>query len=84
MGFLNWLFGTGVKWSRSSNGNPMIIRRKRRITVFRSDGGWKYCIARIEQDDNPFYSEAFETKAAAKFEALAHVEGRESRYRPMY
>ncbi len=86
MGILNWLFGgaTGVKWSRSANGNPVIFRLNRCITVFRTDSGWKYCIATIDEDDNPYFSEVYETEVAAKFEALARLEGRESRYRPMY
>lgn len=86
MSILRWSFGIrgGVEWSLSLNGNPTIIRRGHRITVFPGDGGWKYCIAKLEKDDDPFYSEAYETEPAAKYEALADIEGRESRYKPMY
>lgn len=86
MGILNWLFGgsTGVKWSRSRNGNPVIFRLNRCVTVFRSDGGWKFCIATVDEDGNRYFSEAYETEAAAKFEALACLEGRVSRHRPIY
>jgi hypothetical protein len=92
VGIFDWLFGRSTpsevtpppasapQWESSENGNPCLILKNRRITVFASNHGWKFCIARIENDDNPFFSEVYQTEEAAKYEALAHVERRPSKY----
>jgi len=41
-------------------------------------------LSSTDEDNSRYFSEAYETEAAAKFEALARLEGRVSRYRPMY
>lgn len=67
MGIFDWLFGRGrpsdvtpppasaPQWEPSENGNAAIIHKNRRITVFASDRGWKFCVAKIENDNNPFF-----------------------------
>jgi hypothetical protein len=92
MGIFDWLFGrstpsevtprpaSGPQWESSENGNPCIIHKNRRITVFASDRGWKFCVAKIENDNNPFFSEVYRTDEAAKYEALAHVDRRPSKH----
>lgn len=85
MGLLNWLFGASKEqdWQPSENGNPVRIVGRTRLTVFQSDGGWKYCIADVEKDD-PYFSDPYQTEAAAKHEALAHVSGIPSKHRSLY
>lgn len=86
MGILSWLFGGGqgsgkIKWHKSENGNPTGIHEGFRVTVFPSDGGWKYVLARADRDEaEPFFSEPYETVEAAKHEALADLEGAASRF----
>jgi hypothetical protein len=65
-------------WEISDNGNPFIIYKNRRITVFERDRGWKYCVAKIEEDNDPYFSEVYFTVDAAKYEALAWLDGRPS------
>jgi len=67
-------------WQPSENGNPVLIYKNHRITVFPADRGWKFCVAKIESDDDPFFSEAYHTEDAAKFEALARMDNRPSQH----
>ncbi|NKM14168.1 hypothetical protein GFL85_24635 [Rhizobium laguerreae] len=67
-------------WERSERGNPALIFDNRRITVFEQDRGWKFCIAKIKDDNDPFFSEVYDTEDAAKYEALARVSGQVSKY----
>ncbi|NNH67991.1 hypothetical protein [Rhizobium laguerreae] len=93
MGILDWLFGgsstvqapttvspLSSRWESTENGNPSTIYRNRRITVFEQDRGWKFCVAKIEGDDNPYFSEVYETADAAKYEAFAYFGGQPSTY----
>ncbi|TCL70469.1 hypothetical protein [Rhizobium sp. BK251] len=89
MGLLDWLFGKqGTSseerrapqsqdelWSISENGNPMMTYRNRRITVFAGNDGWKFCVAKITADNDPYFSEVYASEAAAKYEALAWMNG---------
>jgi len=45
--------------------------------------GWKYCIADEGDDDDPYYSDPYETEEAAKYEALAFINGSPSRHRSL-
>src|SRR5690606_30636079 len=63
-----------TRWRRSINGNAVIRAGSLRITVFPSDGGWKFCIANGD-DDRPYYSDAYETEDIAKQESLAALHG---------
>lgn len=87
MGLLDWLFPKApqsdaeVRWSRSPAGNPTGIYRNRRLTVFEQDGGWKFCDAKVEDDDEPYFSGAYDSVEAAKYEAVAWVGGLPSRHK---
>ncbi len=83
MGLFSWLFGSKPQWQMSENGNPMMLFGQTRVTVFESDGGWKYCIADIEEDDDPHFSDPYESQAIARAEALAHINGEPSRNRSL-
>jgi hypothetical protein len=63
-----------TRWRRSINGNAVIRAGSLRVTVFPSDGGWKFCIANGD-DDRPYYSDAYETEDIAKQESLAALHG---------
>ena len=59
--WLKRLFVTGPpegKWYMSSNGNPTYVRAGWRITIFEDDlyGGWKWCLANGDDDNNPQFS----------------------------
>ena len=86
MGLFDWLFGRKVVepqkasgWGSSESGNSMTIYRNRRVTVFPSDRGWKFCIAKVEDDEDPYFSDVYRDEDAAKYEALAWMDGRPSR-----
>jgi len=65
-------------WSASEAGNQTRTYANQRVTVFESDGGWKYCIAHLGEDDDPYFSDPYETQAAAKACALAFLDGRDA------
>ena len=75
-----------VIWEVSLKGNPTVVIDGKRITVFASKEGWKYVIAvEIARDDDeyelPDFSLPYETEEEAKYEALAFIDDRPSRYR---
>lgn len=71
-------------WHWSSGGNPQIVYRGTRVTIFESDGGWKFCLADdAKEDDDPHFSEAYETQDAAMYEAFALMDFEETMYRPL-
>ncbi len=77
MGFLSWLFGSG--WQISDNGNPTRVVGRNRVTVFAWDRGYKFCVADARHDDeDPFFSDPYETEEQAKDSALAYIAGRPS------
>lgn len=65
-------------WRKSSSGNPMRVVGNMRITVFPSDEGWKYCIAELPEDDDPYFSDVYQGEDQAMQSALDHVAGRDS------
>jgi hypothetical protein len=94
MAIFSWLFGkskspanksAGVtgRWVSSENGNPMLIDGSTRITVFQQDRGWKYCIADVDEREEPYFSEAYANQQEAQEEALAHLRGDPSRHEPL-
>lgn len=93
MGLFDWLFGrkasdsygNGGNWAVSENGNPMIVRYGKRITVFPEYGGWTFCIADASIDDrDPFFSGRYTTLEAAKYEAIAALEDRPATHKTSY
>jgi hypothetical protein len=70
----------GDEWGSTESGNPCLIHKQRRITVFERERGWKFCVAKIQGDDDPYFSEAYFSEDAAKFEAVAWMDGRPSQY----
>lgn len=58
-------------WSTSENGNPIIISGNKRVTVFASNDGWKYCFAYITDEFEPYFSDIYTSKTEAKKEGLA-------------
>lgn len=94
MALFDWLFGKSkarkdkaltarAGWAVSENGNPMLIEGSTRITVFQQDRGWKYCIADIEDREEPYFSEAYSNEREAREEALAHLHGEPSEHQPL-
>ena len=94
MTFFKWLFGRstskdetarspGNRWVVSENGNPMLIEGAIRITVFPQDRGWKFCIADVDDREEPYFSESLSSAGDAKEEALAHLRGEPSIYDPL-
>lgn len=93
MALFSWLFGNGKSkpsqpvitdgWTVSENGNPTRIEGSVRLTVFRQDRGWKYCIADINDRDDPYFSDAYSSERDAREEALAYVRGQPSRHQPL-
>jgi hypothetical protein len=82
MGILDWLLGSRKKassapepslnplsWERSERGNLTALHRGNRATIFQQDGAWKYVFADEADQDEPYFSEAFPSEAAAKREA---------------
>ncbi len=91
MAFFQWLFGSEKPgpaqlpsspdgWMVSENGNPTFVAGSTRITVFHQDRGWKYCIADVDDRDDPHFSDAYATEIEAREEALAHFRGEPSRH----
>lgn len=80
MGLLGWLFGSKAaagrssSWSMSENDNPTRVIDNYQVTVFKQDGGWKYCLSLVDGDDGPYFSDPFDTMAEAKQEALAEFD----------
>lgn len=74
---------TQGRWSISESGNPTLVEDGVRVTVFSQDGGWKYCIAKIGRDDEPFFSDAYATEIAAKEESLADLRGHPSTHQTL-
>jgi hypothetical protein len=94
MALFDWLFGRSKsranksaavsdRWSVSENGNPTLIEGSTRITVFQQDRGWKFCIAAVNDREEPFFSEAYASEQEAREEALANLRGEPSRYQPL-
>jgi hypothetical protein len=83
--FLTRIVGSNREagWVVSENGNPSRIYNGRRVTVFPRDGGWKFCIAELEDDDDPHFSEVYESQVAAETEAMAMMIGDPATYRPI-
>ncbi|BEV46499.1 hypothetical protein CRBSH125_26820 [Afipia carboxidovorans] len=50
------------------------------MTVFQSDGGWKYCIADPSDRADPCFSNPYDTEEEAKHEALALIKGAGSQF----
>ena len=94
MSFLKWLFGksstrdgdarsSAEGWVISENGNPTMVDGQIRITVFPQDRGWKFCIADVDDRDDPYFSDVYSTEVAAKEEALAHLRGEPPFHEPL-
>lgn len=92
MGLFSRLFGgfrsrsndpAAARWTVSENGNPMLIEGSTRITVFQQDRGWKYCIADINDREEPYFSETYADEQAAREEALAHFRGEPQCHTPL-
>lgn len=84
MGLFDWLGNLFSKvsathssetWQLSENGNPMMIIGDTRITVFEQYNSWKFCIAQVDGDENPYFSYGYEKEIEAKEEALAMYYG---------
>lgn len=85
MWLLKWLFSSQKahppsfsgrpEWRISERGNATLDYRGQRLTAYLDGRYWKFCAAPLP-DGEPFFSESFESEAAAKEEALAFVEGR--------
>lgn len=95
MVFFKWLFGRGRsnsdmssssvdRWTVSENGNQTLIEGSTRITVFQRDRGWKYCIADVNDREDPHFSDAYATEREAREEALAHFRGEPSRHQSLF
>ncbi|GLR55130.1 hypothetical protein KYK30_31760 [Shinella yambaruensis] len=65
-------------WQVSENGNKTRIVDGTRVTIFASDGGWKYCLADQGNRYEPFFSDRYRSEAEAIESALADIEGRDS------
>lgn len=94
MALFSWLFGKSEsrarqsstitdRWNVSENGNLMLIEGSTRITVFQQDRGWKYCIADVDDQEDPYFSEAYANEEEAQEEALAHFQGEQTRHQPL-
>lgn len=85
MGWLSKLFGsaepTAIAWRKSENGNMTSVVQGRRVTIYSDSGGWKFCLADVDEDREPFFSESYATQVAAQYEAAAMIEGRPSRFK---
>lgn len=86
MAFFKWLFGkerpssaqspsSTNRWTVSANGNPTLVEGSTRITIFQQDLGWKYCIADVDDREDPHFSDAYATEREAREEALADFRG---------
>lgn len=59
-------------WQPSTNGNPMILAGKLRITVYTEFNGWKFCVAK-NTNAKPYFSDSYHLESEAKREAIAFV-----------
>ena len=70
-----------IEWRKSENGNDTAEIDGFRVTIFRRDDEWNYCIAEILDeediadgvDDAPEFGEGYPTKAEAKKAALEEL-----------
>lgn len=70
-----------LEWHKSDKGNDTTEFEGMRITIFKQDDEWNYCIAEIldEEDiadgleDDPEFGDGYPTKAAAKKAALEEL-----------
>lgn len=88
MGIFEWLFGgkreAKIDWVRSERGNLTATIGNRRVTVFASDGGWKYVFAdNTRDDDDAYFSDPYATESMAQEEAEAHMAGTPSHHRSL-
>jgi hypothetical protein len=94
MALFGWLLGkfrsrrdksptAGGGWTVSKNGNSTLMKASTRITVFQQDRGWKYCIADVDDREEPYFSEAYSNELEAQEEALAHLRGEPARHQPL-
>lgn len=77
------IFHVADEWQLSEHGNAMRLYHGKRLTVFERDGGWKFCIADADEDDDPYFSDPYETEDAAKYEVMALLDGRPSEHKTM-
>ncbi|KQU96778.1 hypothetical protein ASD00_18170 [Ensifer sp. Root31] len=49
------------EWGASEKGNPTQIYHGKHVTVFESDGGWKFTIGDPNDRREPYFSEPYET-----------------------
>lgn len=68
-------------WTVSSNGNQTLAINGLRVTVFERDGGWKFCVAISEEDEDPYFSDRYASEQEAKDCALAYISGRPAPHR---
>lgn len=70
-----------IEWTKSEKGNDTAEVHGHRITIFKRDGFWNYCVAEILDEDDlaegmtdeTEFGDGYPTKAAAKKEALALI-----------
>ncbi|WP_273785601.1 hypothetical protein [Brucella intermedia] len=70
-------------WRVSEKGNRTQIYGGSRVTVFQSDGGWKYCISAPFGDDDPYYSDRYATQEEAMECGMAFLDGRPDPHKTM-
>lgn len=80
VGAVIWSAIRGAGWRTSSSGNQTRLYKGSRVTVFESDGGWKYCIADPDDRTPPYFSDPYPSQEAATHEAMVFMDGGESRY----
>lgn len=93
MALFSWLFGKGKsksdapvysdRWTVSENGNPTLLEGSTGITIFKQDRGWNYCIADVDDQNAPYFSEAFFSEQDAREKALAHFRGQPPDHQPL-
>ncbi|KAB2743540.1 hypothetical protein [Brucella anthropi] len=70
-------------WRVSESGNQTQIYGGSRVTVFPSDGGWKYCISAPFGDDDPYYSDRYATQEEAMECGMAFLDVRPDPHKTM-
>jgi hypothetical protein len=68
-------------WTKSEKGNDTTEFQGTRITIFKQQGEWNYCIAEILDEDDiaegvqdePIFGDGYATKTAAKNAALDEI-----------
>lgn len=71
-----------LEWVKSENGNDTAIHDGFRITLFKRDGLWNYCVVEILDEEDiadgteemPIFGDGYPTKAEARREAMLEVE----------